>query len=1256
MTLRFRFNRAGTPLFGTNYEFTSESQKGVFLNALVLVLGREVQCLQGKVNENFRPFRLEHALKWLETSGIKKSRSQEFRALTATLVAVTAPPDVTAPPLPVHRPERPDTTYVALLTVAGQTVAGQPLAFSNQGACRELQGLLERMLPTVRQQRVMRVPGRAFTPQRVADWFFQNKGLPNARNVARAVLDHYRRPGSQQSNPSREATRPTPPPSRPAISEPIRVRAAIAQRQAPAGPVARNPQTEVYRIWVGPSMLCDAPLNLGGAGRCNTVVQAIKAGTILSVRSEPDVHGPDVRPDDRNAISAWLSGIPGVDLRRVRERLGFRDPLTLAEATALKAAATLKEQWAQAAERQRCLALTEARERAVRKQQLKADSQLMQVQELTRTHRPLPRSERKPVPGTVSQHLDYDAESGQVARICTEIDRRIHRKIGQTVDSAYIQAINNEDLNSMIQAAESPYYMRMFLQYATGEEKVVCLGESVRDLLLDDVYVAGIGSPLRQLMHKNSRDQTLLTERGEYLKLKLRLRRKVDIENRTIYNLQDDLPLLTDSDESPSDNLDAFSLLGQEYLVQQLSRESSAVARSILSTISERQDELMSSPVDRLLVVNGAPGSGKTAIAYNRVPLLLHESRNQTAKLQERRIAIFAPNQFLLNHLKHVLPRFGLNDVFQTTFEDWAMRVINKNGGRQINEVTDRTGEIILSLTTTPQAKSQAWDRARVLGRLEMERVLRHLLTDHIARALTSLVLKVNVRRVDEPDAAPLAFDLDFAPLFPALDAFRSSEDRAVNLQETLLKRALQCVDEQLTGYRQRLLAEECCLINAREDWDEARKVKEKARVEASRIEAVNPRARLLEKLRSLTPWPNAWEAYLDLVSSPRAVRDAVARVFTIPAERKASAGALYRPLPPKPRKGEAVKPERTDVTELPLVLVLKILLEGPGPNDRALAIRLPTSGRFDYLVVDEGQDMSPLQYALLARYVRKGYAAVFGDLRQSIHGYRGLTSWETVIQSLGRSRKETVQQLTLTFRSTQEITRQANAVLTAINPQLLHAEAVPREGPPVHYIAYGKKQEFHPLLTLEIQRLQANGVRSIGIISRSVEESQDVYKRLQESQTLKIDAHPGNFEDYSGGVAIVPISVAKGLEFDAAIIVNADPGTYRTDTPYDGPLLYTSVTRGLHHLTIFAHKQFSPLLGALPQLPSEICPICNLSVDQHGFHHSPFRQVQTTRKMSEERGPGHHHSEMVRTHDGRFDSYPRFEGDGGSDNSWSDG
>lgn len=99
-------------------------------------------------------------------------------------------------------------------------------------------------------------------------------------------------------------------------------------------------------------------------------------------------------------------------------------------------------------------------------------------------------------------------------------------------------------------------------------------------------------------------------------------------------------------------------------LLAELERERSGQMRDIVATIAAEQDEVIRTPLDRLLVVQGGPGTGKTAVALHRAAFLLFEHR---LALLEAGVLVVGPNPVFLRYVADVLPSLGEAAVRQTT-------------------------------------------------------------------------------------------------------------------------------------------------------------------------------------------------------------------------------------------------------------------------------------------------------------------------------------------------------------------------------------------------------------------------------------------------------------------------------------------------------------------------------------------------------------------------------------------------------------
>lgn len=266
---------------------------------------------------------------------------------------------------------------------------------------------------------------------------------------------------------------------------------------------------------------------------------------------------------------------------------------------------------------------------------------------------------------------------------------------------------------------------------------------------------------------------------------------------------------------------------------------------------------------------------------------------------------------------------------------------------------------------------------------------------------------------------------------------------------------------------------------------------------------------------------------------------------------------------PPASIPESVLKQSRSDLKkgnlreeDLPPLLYIHYLLNG----DEGVA-------RFDHIVIDEAQDFSPFQIAVLDLFVRGHSFTILGDLSQGIHAYKGVHGWEEM-QALFAPEHTAYHSLTRSYRSTMEIIEYANGILSAGVGSTLLAMPVFRSGNPVRIIPYredspesGRVQDISSALA----SLSAREYRTVAVLTRSLREAKELHGKLEEhfSDLNLID---GSMTEYKGGLSILPLYLSKGLEFDAVIVADADEAHYG-ETPWDAKLMYVGCTRALHEL-----------------------------------------------------------------------------------------
>jgi DNA helicase II / ATP-dependent DNA helicase PcrA len=228
-------------------------------------------------------------------------------------------------------------------------------------------------------------------------------------------------------------------------------------------------------------------------------------------------------------------------------------------------------------------------------------------------------------------------------------------------------------------------------------------------------------------------------------------------------------------------------------------------------------------------------------------------------------------------------------------------------------------------------------------------------------------------------------------------------------------------------------------------------------------------------------------------------------------------------------------------------------------------------SQKFHHVVIDEAQDFSPFQLAVLKDLTVGNSFTILGDLSQAIYDFYGINDWNSFRELF---KDIHYFELTRSYRSTMEIIHFANEVIKTANIPVNLATPVFRSGESVKVV---KTNDQATSVIAEVQRLQQKATKTIAIIGRTAEECATMYKHIQDAGIEANLIESKNFT-YTGGISIVPVYLAKGLEFDAVLILNVDSLHYK-QTVQDARLLYVGCTRSLHELTLFYSDEVSPLI-----------------------------------------------------------------------------
>ncbi|MES1247722.1 MAG: AAA family ATPase, partial [Actinomycetota bacterium] len=480
------------------------------------------------------------------------------------------------------------------------------------------------------------------------------------------------------------------------------------------------------------------------------------------------------------------------------------------------------------------------------------------------------------------------------------------------------------------------------------------------------------------------------------------------------------------SDES----LDGTAVEGasvSDFLLEELERRREGRMRDIVATIQSDQYRLITADPDGALVVQGGPGTGKTAVGLHRASWLLYTHRERL-----RRVLVVGPNPTFMEYVSHVLPALGEEAVEQ----------------RAVSELLD--GVVV--------SREEALDVARLKADTRLAEVVTRAVEQSVALAPEELVLYVDGEfvRVREREVAELLVVEDDVPLALARERFRMA----------VLRRFYERYGEKL-GERG---------LRSFEELERGLKAKGFLQKWLDRVFAVPRADRLVARL----------------LTSPAALR-AVAEGVLTPAEQK----LLLRD---RPRRAADLQWSDHD---LPLLDVARTLIDGP---PRA----------YGHVIVDEAQDLSPMQLLTISRRAADGSLTMLGDVAQAT-GPVVWRAWDELSPFLPEDAEVTIEELRHAYRVPAEIMDLALPLLDTIAPDMSRPLAYRKGGLPPKLVKVAAEDTLASAMA-EVADLE--GLVAV-IAPRSLAET----------------APSGDaFDELS--VPVLTPRQAKGLEFDGVVVV----------------------------------------------------------------------------------------------------------------------
>lgn len=230
------------------------------------------------------------------------------------------------------------------------------------------------------------------------------------------------------------------------------------------------------------------------------------------------------------------------------------------------------------------------------------------------------------------------------------------------------------------------------------------------------------------------------------------------------------------------------------------------------------------------------------------------------------------------------------------------------------------------------------------------------------------------------------------------------------------------------------------------------------------------------------------------------------------------------------------------------------------------------------HVVIDEAQDFGMMVYGALKYCMSKCTFTIMGDVSQNIYFDFGLTDWEELRGLMITRDFDYFGLLRKSYRNTVEISNFATNILQHGNFPIYPVEPIIRHGNEVCTTRCEDEKQRISEAAKTIQQWQEKEYETIAVICRDEEEVFRLSKQLQKK--VKLREFNAETEEFGSGVMVLPIEYAKGLEFDAVLLMGVDDQNYPAEDGF-ARLLYVAATRALHELAALYTGTLTDLIAA---------------------------------------------------------------------------
>ncbi len=695
-----------------------------------------------------------------------------------------------------------------------------------------------------------------------------------------------------------------------------------------------------------------------------------------------------------------------------------------------------------------------------------------------------------------------------------------------------------KNLHKYKEAKEQPYFARIDFREKRREAESFYIGKfGLNDEEQSEEVVIDWRAPLANLYYSGTFGQSYYNSPAGIVEGELSLKRKFLVKDGNIAEMFDEgINELIVKTSAEGDGL------VDEFLKVTLEQSMSKKLKDVVATIQKEQNEIIRAYKNKPIIIQGSAGSGKTTVALHRLAYLIYTYSNEE---KNGNILVVAPNKLFLDYISDVLPNLGVYNVKQNTYEELCVEIMKVKG--KIITKDEKLSQII-ECEDSNKIK-YITSSSKVKGSLVFKSILDRYIKYLEAKDTEVEDIEVEGYILFTSKEVKRLYIRDLAHL-PA----KKRKDEIKKYFESKMKYKISDLEELIDkdyGLKIRDIksnnsfSEEKkreIIINIYDERDEKKKSLKSHSTKALK--------------EFFTNWKSLdlYKSYSDLFNDENVFKDIAKDI--IPDK-------LYQYMREELNHNHEKKVIDSD--DLTPLTYLKLKFEGN------------TVDKFMHIVVDEAQDYSYFQMYLLNEISQNNSMTIVGDLGQGIYNYKGIGSWNKLIESVFRE-DGTYISLSQSYRSTVEIINLANKVLEKQKLHLTPAIPVLRHGYNPKIIKVPSKDHEVSIIDSIIQEVHEKKKHSVAVICKNYSQCKELYKVLSKKSSYSWILVNNSEKNINMERLIIPSYMTKGLEFDATIIYECDEENYNDDD-LDKRLLYVALTRALHLEYIMYSNSLTKLL-----------------------------------------------------------------------------